>query len=177
MARWRKSRSTSADGLVCPRCGREHAADEQFCVDCGMPLVHGGPEKVHTPLTEAEERARKIRPEYTRGEPVRVASARHQAEAEWIQNLLLEEGIPSYIRRSAGFDVPDFLAAGPRDLLVPASGAEAARELLGEANLDSKIATAPPAAQRRQAAFVAAWLVGGAALASFIAWELVRAVG
>jgi hypothetical protein len=27
--------------------------------------------------------------------------------------------------------VPDFLAAGPRDILVPASGAEAAREVLG----------------------------------------------
>jgi Putative prokaryotic signal transducing protein len=177
MARWRKSRSTSADGLVCPRCGREHAVGEDFCADCGMPLVHPGLDDVHKPLSEAQERARKIRPEYTRGEPVRVATAQQQAEAEWIQNLLLEEGIPSYIRRSAGFDVPDFLAAGPRDLLVPESGADAAREILGAAELDSTIATAPPAAQRRQAVFVAAWLIGGAALVSFIAWELVRLAG
>jgi hypothetical protein len=28
--------------------------------------------------------------------------------------------------------VPDFLAAGPRDILVPSSGAEAAREMLGD---------------------------------------------
>ena len=34
------------------------------------------------------------------------------------------------LRRSGGFDVPDFLAAGPRDVLVPESGAEAAREAL-----------------------------------------------
>ena len=33
-------------------------------------------------------------------------------------------------KRSGGFDVPDFLAAGPRDILVPSSGADAARDLL-----------------------------------------------
>ena len=52
---------------------------------------------------------------------VKVASARNQAEAEFIQALLREEGVPSMTRRSAGFDVPDFLAAGPRDVMVPAS--------------------------------------------------------
>ena len=50
---------------------------------------------------------------------MRVAWARNQAEAELIAGLLLEEGIPSLVRRSGGFDVPDFLAAGPRDILVP----------------------------------------------------------
>jgi hypothetical protein len=62
---------------------------------------------------------------------VRVATARHQAEAELLEGMLLEEGIPSLIRRTGGFDVPDFLASGPREILVPASGAELARELLG----------------------------------------------
>jgi hypothetical protein len=47
-----------------------------------------------------------------------------------VQNLLLEEGIPSLVRRTGGFDVPDFLASGPRDILVPAAGAEAAHDLL-----------------------------------------------
>ena len=42
----------------------------------------------------------------------------------------LEEGIPCMLRRSPGFDVPDMLAGGPRDVLVPASGAQAAREAL-----------------------------------------------
>lgn len=73
---------------------------------------------------------RKVNPLYAEGELVRVARAQHQAEAELIQNLLLAEGIPSTTRRSMGFDVPDFMAAGPRDVLVPRSGAEAARDLL-----------------------------------------------
>lgn len=62
---------------------------------------------------------------------MRVATARNQAEAELLEGLLLEEGIPSLVRRTGGFDVPDFLASGPRELLVPAAGAELARELLG----------------------------------------------
>ena len=61
---------------------------------------------------------------------MRVACARNQAEAELLQGLLLEEGMPSLVRRSGGFDVPDFLAAGPRDILVPSSGVDAAREIL-----------------------------------------------
>ncbi len=44
--------------------------------------------------------------------------------------MLLEEGIPSMLRRSAGSDVAEALAAGPRDVLVPQSGADAAREAL-----------------------------------------------
>jgi hypothetical protein len=61
---------------------------------------------------------------------VRVAWTRNQAEAELIEGMLLEEGIPSLMRRPAGFDVPDFMAAGPRELLVARSGLEAAREVL-----------------------------------------------
>jgi hypothetical protein len=85
---------------------------------------------VGEPMSEARERARKVLPRYSEGPLVRVATARHQAEAELIEGMLLEEGIPSLIRRTGGFDVPDFLAAGPREILVPASGAELARELL-----------------------------------------------
>ena len=62
---------------------------------------------------------------------MRVATAQNQPEAELVQGLLLEAGIPSLARRSGGFDVPDFLAAGPRDVLVPRGGEAAARELLG----------------------------------------------
>jgi hypothetical protein len=64
-----------------------------------------------------------------------VAGARNQAEAEFVQGLLLEEGVPSMLRRSAGFDVPDFLAAGPRDVLVPQSGVNVAREVLLQAEM------------------------------------------
>jgi hypothetical protein len=63
-------------------------------------------------------------------DPVKIATAHNQPEAEFIQALLREEGIPSMIRRSAGFDVPDFLPVGPRDVLVPASAAELSREIL-----------------------------------------------
>jgi Putative prokaryotic signal transducing protein len=75
-------------------------------------------------------RPRRTRREEAVGDPVKVANARNQAEAEFIQELLREEGIPSMLRRSAGFDVPDFLAAGPRDVLVPAAAADLARQIL-----------------------------------------------
>jgi Putative prokaryotic signal transducing protein len=100
-----------------------------------MPLVQPDREPLDEPLSEAHGRARKIDPRYTEGRLVRVAGGRNQAEAELIQGLLLEEGIPSMLRRTAGFDVPDFLAAGPRDVLVPEAGSEAARELLHQADL------------------------------------------
>jgi hypothetical protein len=100
-----------------------------------MPLTYAGTVDAEEAVTERQQQARKIRPEYTRGELRRVAVARQQAEAEFIQLLLLEEGVPSTLRRSAGFDVPDFLAAGPRDVLVPESGVEVARALLVETEI------------------------------------------
>jgi hypothetical protein len=125
----------SGEPLVCPTCATTHPLDERFCPDCGMPLVYSNAARADQPVTAAHERARKIKPQYSEGELVRVVGARHQAEAELVQGILLEEGIPSMVRRSAGFDVPDMLAAGPRDILVPASGASAAREVLLQADL------------------------------------------
>src|SRR4051794_41289367 len=120
--------------LACPRCARKYPLEERFCADCGMPLVYVGRGE-EQPITEAHERARKIKPQYTGGRQVRIATAGNIAEAEMIQGMLLEEGIPSYQRRSRGVDVPDFLAAGPRDIIVPEAGAEAAREVLAQAPL------------------------------------------
>jgi hypothetical protein len=80
-----------------------------------------------------EELDPRVRPQYAKGPLTKVGWARNQAEAELMEGLLIEEGIPSLVRRSGGFDVPDFLAAGPRDILVPATGAALARELLGTA--------------------------------------------
>jgi hypothetical protein len=131
-----------------------------------MPLVTPGGEPLDQPLSEAHARARKIDPRYAEGDLVRVAGGRNQAEAELIQGLLLEEGVPSILRRSAGFDVPDFLAAGPRDVLVPEAGAETARELLHEAKLS---ASSGAAARPNPVKLVAAITVGGAA-AALIAW-------
>jgi hypothetical protein len=97
-----------------------------------LPGPDAGDERTEPPRDAAHERARKIDPRYTEGDLVKVGWAGNQAEAELIQGYLLENGIPSMLRRSMGFDVPDFLAAGPRDVLVPASGAELARELLSD---------------------------------------------
>jgi hypothetical protein len=86
-------------------------------------------------VSERHERASKIEPQLAQGELVRAAWARNQSEAEFIQGLLLEEGVPSLLRRTAGFDVPDMLAAGPRDVMVARSGMATAREVLLEAHL------------------------------------------
>ena len=102
---------------------------ERFCRNCGMPLVYAGTRE-EEPITAAHERARKVRPQYARGDLKRVTGARSLADGELIQSILLDQGIPSMLRRARGFDVPDFLAAGPRDVLVPESGYETAREVL-----------------------------------------------
>ncbi len=112
---------------------------------------------------ELRQRARKVDPRYREGRLVVVAGARNLTEAEFLQGLLLEEGVPSMLRRSRGFDVPDFLAAGPRDVLVPESGYAAAREVLLQADmLGGEPQGARPAA-------VLAWLVLGVALVMLIA--------
>ena len=115
--------------LVCPGCAREHPPSERFCNACGMPLVHTA-ENTEAVLSERQQQVRKIKPQYSEGKLVKIAGAQNSAEAEMIQGILLEEGIPSMARRSLGADVPDFLFAGRRDVLVPESGAEAAREAL-----------------------------------------------
>ncbi len=151
--------------LACPRCARKHRLEERFCSECGMPLVYVGRAE-EQPITEAHERARKVRPQYTGGREVRVASAQNIAEAEMIQGMLLEEGIPSYQRRSRGFDVPDFLAAGPRDIIVPEAGAEAAREVLAQAPVGEAAPApeSPPARPGRLLAAIVAAMAGAAAL-------------
>jgi len=128
---------SSSGPLTCSRCAISYPLSERFCAHCGMPLVHQG-RGSEKPITETHERARKVRPEYARGEVVKVGFARNQAEAEMIQGMLLEEGIPSMQKRTRGFDVPDFLAGGPRDILVPETGAEAARRLLADTELQGE---------------------------------------
>jgi hypothetical protein len=162
---------------VCSACGREHAADERFCRDCGMPLVRAGDESAEEPRDDAHERARKIRPELTRGPLLRVAGGRNQAEAELIQNVLLEEGVPSVLRRSAGADVPDFLAAGPRDVLVPESGLEVARAALHAEGIAPAPLGVPERPTRTQVLGIAAAVLLAAALAALIAWALVQSGG
>lgn len=138
-----------------------------------MPLIDAEHETLEAPLNEAHGRARKINPAYTEGELVRVAGGRNQAEAEFIQGLLLEEGVPSVLRRSAGFDVPDFLAAGPRDVMVPLAGADAARELLLDTGLESN--ESGPPAKANPLVLMGVITLGGAVTA-LITWLLLQGV-
>ena len=150
------SRKSPSSSLRCPRCGAEHPLDERFCSECGFPLVYAGYEKID--------------PEYTRGELIRVAGGRNQAEAELIQNLLLEEGIPSIVRRTAGFDVPDYLAGGPRDVLVAESAVQAAREMLLETDLAPQESTVPDARSPLRTAAIVVAVVAAAVLFVYLLW-------
>ena len=75
--------------LVCPACGTPHPGHERFCGQCGMPLTYADRQDPDAPVSAAHARARKIKPQYSEGDLVRVAGARNQAEAELIQGLLL----------------------------------------------------------------------------------------
>jgi hypothetical protein len=127
----------SSGPLTCPSCAETFPLSERFCPNCSMPLVYAG-RGGEQPITETHERARKVKPQYARGEPVKVGFARNQAEAEMVQGMLLEEGIPSMTKRTRGFDVPDYLAGGPRDILVPQTGAEAPRQVLKGTELEGE---------------------------------------
>jgi hypothetical protein len=117
--------------LICPGCGKSAPDSERFCPVCGLPLVYGTEARAaQPPLSRFQERARKVKPQYSEGALVKVAGALNQTEVEFIEGLLLEEGVPSLSRRSGGFDVPEFSANGPRDVLVPESGVGAARDVL-----------------------------------------------
>jgi hypothetical protein len=140
--------------------------EDRFCRDCGMPLVYTGAREGDRPVTALQERARKIKPQLAEGDLVKVAGGRNQAEAEFIQGLLLEEGVPSVLRRSRGFDVPDLLAAGPRDVLVARSGLETARDVLLQAELiEERPATGVDAPAR-----ILAGLLLAIAVVALIAW-------
>jgi hypothetical protein len=87
-------------------------------------------------------RAREPRPP----EPqwVKVAFARHQPEAEMLASWLRELDIPVLVRRTT-MDVPDMLAGGPRELLVPADRELEARALLDPLAPEPEADDPPPA--------------------------------
>jgi ribosomal protein L37E len=154
--------------LVCPRCGETYGAEERFCSTCGLPLTFVSKSRSASVVSERHRVARKIKPQLAEGALVKVAGARNQAEAEFIQGMLLEEGVPSVLRRSAGFDVPDLLAGGPRDILVPESGVATAREVLLEAELILAEPAEPPVAPVR----LLVWLLVALAVGALLVWAL-----
>jgi hypothetical protein len=114
-----------------------------------------------------DDSTRKVNPEYAQGELVRVLGVRNQIEGEFMQGLLLEEGVPSILRRSMGFDVPDFLASGPRDVMVPRSGVSAARDVLLQAHLLPAEVRVGPSPLR-----LLTWMVAAIALVAIVAWVI-----
>ncbi len=154
------------DALVCPSCGEAHPLDERFCRDCALPLVYASSDGAELARDAAARYARKIKPQYAEGALVRVVGATNQTEAEFIQGMLLEEGVPSTLRRMRGFDVPDMLAAGPRDVMVPISGHAVAREVLLQADLigAETVRDAPPPGQ------VVKFLLVALVVVALIAW-------
>jgi hypothetical protein len=161
-----------APDLVCPGCGAHSDLDQRFCRVCGLPLVLQSPPG-EPRVSEARAQARKIKPQLTEGELVRVAWARNQSEAEFIQGLLIEEGVPSVLRRSAGFDVPDMLAAGPRDILVAHSGMATAREVLLQAEVIGAEPCPPSATVPRR---LLAGLLAALAIGALVIWLLAQLV-
>jgi len=137
-----------------------------------MPLVLDTHLDVEGDVSERQRHARKIKPQLAEGQLVKVAGARNQAEAEFIQGMLLEEGVPSLLRRSAGFDVPDFLAAGPRDILVPQAGVSTAREVLLQAELISPDRAQPTVAPVK----LLAGLLAALAIGALIVWLIAEVV-
>lgn len=116
------------------------------------------------------------------GDLIKVAFARNQAEAEMLQGLLSEASIPSVLKRSFGFDNPDFLSSGPRDVMVNAGDAQRAKELLAETMIeDESDEVAKLEGERRLArgetggpspARLAFWILAVAAAGFLLLWLL-----
>jgi hypothetical protein len=118
------------------------------------------------------------------GDLVKVAFARNQVEGEMLQGLLSEVGIPSVLKRSIGFDNPDFLPSGPRDLMVNKRDAQRARETLADVLIeDEPDEVAELEGERRLArgespgpspAQLAFWLIAVAVGGFLLLWALTQ---
>lgn len=110
------------------------------------------------------------------GDLVKVAFARNQVEGEMLQGLLAEAGIPSILKRSFGFDNPDFLASGPRDVMVNEGAAERAREVLAETMIEDEGEERAELEEQRRLARGEVGVVSPAKLAFWIGVAAVGAV-
>ena len=168
--------------LTCPGCRTRANASERFCPHCGLPLVLGDGTAEEAPVgaavSERRRRARLIKPQLAEGPLVKVAWVRNQAEGEFLQSMLLDQGVPSLLRRTAGFDVPDMLFAGPRDVLVAASGLDTARETL----LGAGLARPESGSERQSRPVVRPWpllagLLTALVVGAIVIWALSLLLG
>ena len=119
------------------------------------------------------------------GDLVKVAFARNQIEGEMLQGLLSEAGIPSVLKRSIGFDNPDFLPSGPRDVMVNAGDADRARQVLADTMVEDERDEAAELEEERRLARgdtgvvppgrLAFWVIAVAAGGCLLAWLLYQA--
>ncbi|HET9676968.1 MAG TPA: DUF2007 domain-containing protein [Solirubrobacterales bacterium] len=110
------------------------------------------------------------------GRLIKVAFARNQVEAEMLQGLLVEAGIPSILKRSFGFDNPDFLASGPRDVMVNEGDAKRAREVLADTLLEDEDDERAELEEQRRLARGETGVVSPGRLAFWVAAAAVGAV-
>jgi hypothetical protein len=116
---------------------------------------------------------------------VKVAFARTQPEAEMLQGLLTEAGIPSMLKRSGGFDNPEFLPNGPRDVLVRADSAKRARGVLADVMIEDERDEATELEEERRlargetgvtsAGRLAFWLIAAVLAGFLLIWLLYQA--
>jgi hypothetical protein len=106
---------------------------------------------------------------------VRVAVAANQAEAELLQGVLHDVGIPSTWRRTGG-DLPELLAAGYREIYVPEEAADEAQALL--ATLETPASDEPEVAPTRRVGLehTGLRLIGKVTIVLFVASFVVGAV-
>ena len=163
------ARSGTVEPLACPTCARRYPLSERFCPECETPLVYvgrGGDE----PVTDPEMRARRVRPEYASGELVKVAAVSSPAEAELIVGILLDQGIPARVANELASVFP----TSSREILVPESAYEAARELVADT---AEHAVAPATDRPTRAARLALGMLVGLASGAALAWVLSELVG
>ena len=119
------------------------------------------------------------------GHLVKVGFGRTQVEAELLQGFLGEVGIPSVLKRTIGFDTPEFFASGPHDVFVNAGDAKRAREVLAETMVEGEDSKQRRLESERRlargetgdipAARLAFWLVAIALGGCLLAWLLYQA--
>lgn len=117
---------------------------------------------------------------------VKVGFGRNQAEAEMLQGLLGEAGIPSVLKRTMGFDAPEFFASGPHDVFVNARDAKRAREVLAETLIEGERDEAAELEEERRMARgetgvtsparLAFWIAAVALGGCLLAWLLYQAM-
>lgn len=119
------------------------------------------------------------------GRLVKVGFGRSQIEAEMLQGLLSEAGVPSVLKRTIGFDTPEFLASGPHDVLVKRDDVKRAREVLADTMLEGEGSEAAELEEERRLARgetgivspgrLALWIVAVALGGCILAWLLYQA--